>query len=320
MSNSKRVDSTRAARVLAERRLDAEEKKFAAGMSTSFLVFQAQRDLSTARNNELRAVLDYTQSQVDYETVQIAPVNGGSSFTSSAAIGTALGNSTGVVGAVARPEQRRRTVEHRNAERTRSTLASRARVGRGPVAYAAVPLFFAPRPTLAPCPPSRPRSSRSTRPPTSPTPSRRSPGPTRSSSSTRAALTGRSTSRAGWPRASRPGVDRLCGAEELRRVDCATRLGPVSRCRRAGRTRSARWLAGVAGRPAPASGYRLPRASWYLGRWIRSTDWYPDPQLRLYDRRVGQWRRRASTNPCASRDRWSPCAATSSCSTTRMRT
>src|SRR6185436_12294499 len=95
-TNYKRVDSTRAARVLAERRLDAEEKKFAAGLSTNFLVTQAQRDLSTARNSELRAVLDYTQSQVDFETVQIAPVTGGTSFTSSAAVGTALGASTGV--------------------------------------------------------------------------------------------------------------------------------------------------------------------------------------------------------------------------------
>jgi hypothetical protein len=41
-------------------------------------------------------VLDYTQSQVDFETVQIAPVSGGTGFTSSAAVGTALGASTGV--------------------------------------------------------------------------------------------------------------------------------------------------------------------------------------------------------------------------------
>ena len=36
-------------------------------------------------------------------------------------------------------------------------------------------------------------------------------------------------------------------------------------------------------------GYRVPRVTWYLGRWIRSTDWYPDYQLRLYDRRAGTW-------------------------------
>jgi glycosyltransferase involved in cell wall biosynthesis len=38
-----------------------------------------------------------------------------------------------------------------------------------------------------------------------------------------------------------------------------------------------------------ARGYRIPRVSYYLGRWIRSTDWYPDYQLRLYDRRVSAW-------------------------------
>jgi (heptosyl)LPS beta-1,4-glucosyltransferase len=37
------------------------------------------------------------------------------------------------------------------------------------------------------------------------------------------------------------------------------------------------------------AGYRVPRVSHYLGRWIRSTDWYPDYQLRLYDRRRAQW-------------------------------
>lgn len=40
----------------------------------------------------------------------------------------------------------------------------------------------------------------------------------------------------------------------------------------------------------PRRGYRMPRVTWYLGRWIRSTDWYPDYQLRLYDRRVGAWK------------------------------
>lgn len=36
-------------------------------------------------------------------------------------------------------------------------------------------------------------------------------------------------------------------------------------------------------------GYRIPRISHYLGTWIRGTDWYPDYQLRLYDRRAGTW-------------------------------
>jgi len=44
----------------------------------------------------------------------------------------------------------------------------------------------------------------------------------------------------------------------------------------------------LASEPAEA-GFRVPRVSRYLGRWIRSTDWYPDCQLRLYDRRRARW-------------------------------
>lgn len=40
--------------------------------------------------------------------------------------------------------------------------------------------------------------------------------------------------------------------------------------------------------PQPA-GFRVPRVTWHLGRWIRTTDWYPDYQLRLYDRRRARW-------------------------------
>jgi len=40
--------------------------------------------------------------------------------------------------------------------------------------------------------------------------------------------------------------------------------------------------------PAVA-GFRIPRVAWHLGRWIRTTDWYPDLQLRLYDRRRAHW-------------------------------
>jgi outer membrane protein TolC len=75
-SNAKRIDTTRASRQLNERRLEAEEKKFAAGTSTSFFVFQAQRDLAEARNNELRALLDYNKSLVDFETVQESSLTG----------------------------------------------------------------------------------------------------------------------------------------------------------------------------------------------------------------------------------------------------
>ena len=75
------VDSTRASRDLAEQRLDAEQKKLAAGTSTNFLVFQAQRDLAQARNDELNAILSYNRAQIDFETVQVAPVAGSSTTT-----------------------------------------------------------------------------------------------------------------------------------------------------------------------------------------------------------------------------------------------
>jgi glycosyltransferase involved in cell wall biosynthesis len=41
--------------------------------------------------------------------------------------------------------------------------------------------------------------------------------------------------------------------------------------------------------PPAHRAYRIPRVTWHLGRWIRSTDWYPDSQLRLYDRTAAHW-------------------------------
>jgi glycosyltransferase involved in cell wall biosynthesis len=40
--------------------------------------------------------------------------------------------------------------------------------------------------------------------------------------------------------------------------------------------------------PAHAA-FRIPRVTWHLGRWVRTTDWYPDYQIRLYDRRSAGW-------------------------------
>ncbi len=45
-----------------------------------------------------------------------------------------------------------------------------------------------------------------------------------------------------------------------------------------------------AGETLPQSGYRIPRITHYLGREIRGTDWYPDWQLRLFDRRAGRFK------------------------------
>lgn len=75
-TNQLRLASTQATRKLMERRVEAEQKKFAAGLSTNFLVFQAQRDLADAQYSELVALLDYNKSLVDLETVQEAPTAG----------------------------------------------------------------------------------------------------------------------------------------------------------------------------------------------------------------------------------------------------
>jgi outer membrane protein len=69
-SNQKRVDAARAARELAQRRLEAETTKFEVGLSTNFFVVQAQRDLAEAENIELRTRLDYQKSIVDFDRVQ----------------------------------------------------------------------------------------------------------------------------------------------------------------------------------------------------------------------------------------------------------
>jgi outer membrane protein TolC len=71
-TNYKRVETTAAARVLQERRLETETKKFAAGMSTNFLVTQTQRDVVLAEVAEVRAAADYRKSLVEWERVQEA--------------------------------------------------------------------------------------------------------------------------------------------------------------------------------------------------------------------------------------------------------
>jgi len=74
--NAKRIATTLAATNLAEQRLDAEQKRFEVGLSTSFLVIQAQRDLAQAKANEVSAVLAYDLALVDYEELQEAGPGG----------------------------------------------------------------------------------------------------------------------------------------------------------------------------------------------------------------------------------------------------
>ena len=69
-SVQQRIDAARVAREFAEEQLAAEESKFEVGTSTNFFVVQAQRDLATARDSELRAILDYQNAVIEFERVQ----------------------------------------------------------------------------------------------------------------------------------------------------------------------------------------------------------------------------------------------------------
>jgi outer membrane protein len=72
-SAAEREDAARAAATLADQRLDAEQRRYGVGLSTSFLVTQAQRDLLQAQVNLLQATLDYQSSVVSFEALQLAP-------------------------------------------------------------------------------------------------------------------------------------------------------------------------------------------------------------------------------------------------------
>ncbi len=61
-TNMERIEAARKSRILAEERLRAEEKKFAVGLSTSYNVFQMQRDLIAAKTEEIKAIIDYNLS------------------------------------------------------------------------------------------------------------------------------------------------------------------------------------------------------------------------------------------------------------------
>jgi len=68
-SNFQRIQATRSARVLAEKKLAAEEKRQAAGLSTSYMVLQYQRDFTMAVSTELRALCDYNLALARLEKI-----------------------------------------------------------------------------------------------------------------------------------------------------------------------------------------------------------------------------------------------------------
>jgi outer membrane protein TolC len=101
LSGFKRVASTQAARELMQERLDAEQKKFDAGMSTTFLVNQAQRDLANAEVSELQAIAEYRKSLVNFQRVQESGVGGTGAAVILSGGGTTQGGQALLSGAAA---------------------------------------------------------------------------------------------------------------------------------------------------------------------------------------------------------------------------
>ena len=58
----KRIETTRSARIMAEKQLEAELERLKVGLSTTRFVLDFQRDLATAQGHELRAIVDYNKS------------------------------------------------------------------------------------------------------------------------------------------------------------------------------------------------------------------------------------------------------------------
>ncbi|MBC7363345.1 MAG: TolC family protein [Candidatus Aminicenantes bacterium] len=68
-TNYQRALAYKAARELAEKKLEAEQEKFKVGLSTNYLVLQYQRDLANAQTMELKALIDYNVSLANLDRV-----------------------------------------------------------------------------------------------------------------------------------------------------------------------------------------------------------------------------------------------------------
>ena len=63
MSGSRRrIASAQCAVEFSTKRLDAENQKMAKGTTTGFAILEAQKDLTTARTQELSAISDFNRS------------------------------------------------------------------------------------------------------------------------------------------------------------------------------------------------------------------------------------------------------------------
>jgi outer membrane protein len=80
-SAAERVDAARAGAALAEQRFNDEQRRYDVGLSTTFLVTQAQRDLLQAQVSLLQTMLDYQSATVNLEAVEQAPPPGSGDVT-----------------------------------------------------------------------------------------------------------------------------------------------------------------------------------------------------------------------------------------------
>ena len=62
-----RVLVARRARENAELQLEGERKKYEAGLSTTFLLFQRENSLANARNSEIRSETDYNKALAELQ-------------------------------------------------------------------------------------------------------------------------------------------------------------------------------------------------------------------------------------------------------------
>ncbi|HRI40003.1 MAG TPA: TolC family protein, partial [Nitrospira sp.] len=70
-----RIETTRSARLLAEKQLQTEMERLKVGLSTTRFVLEFQRDLATAQGHELRAIVDYNKSLSHLEHQKATTLN-----------------------------------------------------------------------------------------------------------------------------------------------------------------------------------------------------------------------------------------------------
>jgi len=64
-----RVETARASREAAEKQSESEQRRFQAGLSTTYFVLERQNDLSAAQGRELKAMTDYSKAMSELQRV-----------------------------------------------------------------------------------------------------------------------------------------------------------------------------------------------------------------------------------------------------------